>query len=120
MRALAGEEILEAWERTRALPQHQAALACLALAMPERAMDDLAAVPLADRNALLLELRAATLGQRMDCFAVCPECGAQLEISLDARQLAQGLREQAAAIQALEGEHSIRPANTLDMIASAS
>ena len=46
MRALAGEEILEAWERTRALPQHQAALACLALAMPERAMDDLAAVPL--------------------------------------------------------------------------
>ncbi len=85
MRAFAGEEMLKAWECSRELPEQEAALSLLALASPERSWDELAKLPLRERNALLLELRAMTLGRRMNGFAVCPDCGAQLEFTLDPR-----------------------------------
>lgn len=94
MHALNGEEILIAWEGSRNRHEQEAALSLLALAWPERSTSELAALPLAERNALLLELRAATLGRQMEGRAVCPECGVQLEFELNARALAQGLRQE--------------------------
>jgi hypothetical protein len=113
MRGLAGEELLRAWERSRELPAQQAALALLELAEPER---EWARLPLGERDGLLLELRAATLGRRMEGFAVCPKCGAQLEFAVDARELAEGLKTPAA--KAAKGL-AMRPANTLDLLASS-
>lgn len=118
MRPLIGEEILTAWEQSRALPGQEAVIAVLALACPEQTVAELARLPLGERNVMLLELRAITLGRRMEGFAVCPECGAQLEFALDARELAKGLRLQAAeASKELDG-YTLRPANTLDLMAS--
>jgi hypothetical protein len=119
MHALSGEEILVAWERSRQRPEQEAALALLALALPERQVSELAALPLGERNALLLELRATTLGSTMEGRAVCPGCGMQLEFTLDARQLAQGLREQATSSgEELDGL-ALRPVNTQDLLACA-
>lgn len=118
MRAFAGEEILTAWERSRELPEQEAALALLALAWPERAVDELALLPLGERNALLLELRVATLGRRMEGFAVCPDCGAQLEFALDALELAKGLPAQPTEVVQCPGGFTMRPANSLDLLAS--
>jgi hypothetical protein len=119
MRALVGEAMLMAWERSRELPEQEAVLAVLALALPERHINELANLPLGERNALLLEVRAATLGQRMDGFAVCPECGAQLELALDARELAKGIRAQDPRSADEVAGHTMRAANTLDVLAAS-
>lgn len=118
MRGLVGEELLTAWERSRGLPEQEAVLALLELAHPERPANEWARLPLGERDALLLELRAATLGRKMEGFAMCPACGVQLEFTVDALELAQGLRAQGT--QTSEGAAGIamRPANTLDLVAS--
>ncbi len=116
MRGLAGEQLLRAWERSRELPEQQAALTLLELANPERPAREWARLPLGKRDALLLELRAATLGRRMEGFAVCSACGAQLEFTLDARELAKGLLEPAARAKKPQGI-GVRPTNTLDLLA---
>lgn len=118
MRGLAGEKLLRAWERSRELPEQQAALALLEMADPERPADDWARLPLGERDARLLELRAATLGRRMEGFAVCRACGAQLEFALDARELAKGLMQPEGRSKKAEAI-AMRPANTLDLLASA-
>src|SRR5690242_14075626 len=45
--------------------------------------DDLSALAVGDREALLLHIRAATLGPRVDCIATCPAatCGERLDLS---------------------------------------
>ncbi|HWG19563.1 MAG TPA: hypothetical protein VG225_03470 [Terracidiphilus sp.] len=120
MRALMGEAMLQAWERSRALPRQEGALAMLSVACPEYPMHELASLPLGERNALLLEVRAITLGRRIEGFAVCPECGAQLEFVLDASELAKGLGTPPAEdVEDLAAAWPMRPANTLDMLASS-
>lgn len=119
MRALAGDDLLTAWERGRDLPEQEAALALLVLALPEHSANELANLPLGERNALLLEMRAATFGLRMEGLAVCPECGAQLELVFDARKLARELRAiDPPAPDEIAGR-TMRPANTLDLLASS-
>src|ERR1700761_6405499 len=117
MPGLVGEGLLRAWECSRELPEQQAALALLELAEPERPAGEWARLPLGERDARLLELRAATLGRRMEGFAVCPECGVQHELAVDARELAKGLNAPAPA--AKSKGIPMRPTNTLDLLASA-
>ncbi|MGH9606924.1 MAG: hypothetical protein ACRD3N_14635 [Terracidiphilus sp.] len=119
MRGLVGEELLTAWERSRELPAQKAALELLALACPERPVGEWPRLSLGERNALLLELQAATLGRRMEGFAVCPECGAQLEFAVDAWELARGLRAQGMEAAGGHAGIAMRPANTLDLLASS-
>jgi hypothetical protein len=117
MGALTGEKLLRAWEAVRELPDQEAVLRLLALAWPKRARSEWAQMPLGERNALLLELRAATLGRRMEGFAECPACGALLEFVLDAGELGEQLRAQLAAVEE-SGQEMARPVNTADLIAA--
>ena len=118
MCALGGQQLLTAWDRSRALPEQEAVLSLLALAWPERSTDELARLPLGERNVLVLELRAALFGSRMEGFAVCPECGAELELTVDPRALAWRLRpEPAEAPEDIAG-YRMRPINSLDLMAS--
>jgi hypothetical protein len=116
MHALDGEKMLMAWERCRERPVQESALVLLSLAQPGQSVEALARLPLAERNARLLELRSMTLGGRMEGFAVCPECGMQLEFAMDALELARGLH--ASAAEAIEQGLTMRPANTRDLLAS--
>jgi hypothetical protein len=117
MNALNGEEILVAWEQSRRQPEQEAAIALLALALPGTSNAELAALPLARRNELLLELRALTLGNRLEGIGECPECGVRLEFALDTATLALGLR--ARPEESIEElcDIVIRPVNTLDVLA---
>jgi hypothetical protein len=119
MDALAGERLLRAWELSRTLPEHEAVLSLLSLAGPELSAQDLALLPLGERNALLLELRAALFGSRMEGFAICPDCGAELELTVDPRALAQGLRLEATPAPEEVGGHPMRPVNSLDLMAGS-
>jgi hypothetical protein len=118
MRRLVGEALLTAWEQTRQLSEQEAVLALLALGWPGRNIDEFANLPLDERNALLLELRAATLSRRMDGFVNCPECGAHLEIVLDAGKLASGIRAQHPPPPSEIAGYTMRAANTLDLLAT--
>jgi hypothetical protein len=69
-------------------------------------------VSLGRRDAILLELRSATLGPRLDAFAVCPNCATQLEFAMDARELGAGFSTRQPAAPAeihtiQDGEHSL-------------
>jgi hypothetical protein len=119
MGALGGQELLTAWELSRALPEQEAVLSLLMLVWPEHSADELALLPLGERDALLLELRAELFGPRMEGFAICPECGAELEVSADSRALAQGLRSELTKSSVEIAGHSMRPVNSLDLMASS-
>ena len=102
------KKMLKAWECSRELPEQEAALSLLALASPERSWDELAKLPLRERNALLLELRAMTLGRRMNGFAVCMDCGAQLEFCSIRRPWHRACAENSGKSRRIH--HAIRPA----------
>jgi hypothetical protein len=87
--------------------------------MPEREMTELAAMPLAERNATLLRLHALTFGPTVEGFAVCAECGEQLEFAMDAEDMARTLRaaEPETWVEA-DRQMGMRPANSSDLAAS--
>jgi hypothetical protein len=119
MGALGGEQLLRAWELSRTLPEQEAVLSLLVLVWPERSRNELALLPLGERNAMLLDLHAALFGPRMEGFAICPECTAELEVTSDPRALAQALRfELAEPSQEIAG-YRMRPVNSLDLMASS-
>lgn len=106
-------------ERGREQREPWRALALLQVALPEWDSGALAALPLAERNALLLRLRAVTFGPRIEGFAVCPECGEQLQFMLNTADLERELRAPAEEAW-LEGatELRMRPVNSSDLAAS--
>jgi len=111
VRALEGEGLLQAWERSRGRSVPRAALAILELAESGKTFEDLSILPLADRNLSLLEARALSFGPGMQVYANCPDCGSALEFELDGRDLSMSIRSAAA----LPGQG--RPADTSDLLA---
>ncbi len=57
MRALSGDLLLTAWERCAGEHDINRAVTMLALALPASSREQLAALPLAERNVLLLRLQ---------------------------------------------------------------
>jgi hypothetical protein len=119
MHALSGERILTAWERGLASQEPWRALNLLAVAMPETEITELAALPLAERNAALLRLHSMTFGRKLEGFAVCAKCGQQLEFAMDADDIARTLRapEPETWVEG-EQEMGMRPADSSDLAAS--
>jgi len=87
MRTLVAEEIIRVWELGQDRPTLQRALLLLAPCFPESRPSELAAMPLARRNRLLLELRERMIGPTLACFVLCPACGAPLEFSATVQEL---------------------------------
>jgi hypothetical protein len=80
MRPLTDAELLAAWERSRRLSPARRALLLLTAACPGMTADDLARLPIGRRDALLLALREATFGPRVEAVLDCPACGCRLEV----------------------------------------
>ncbi len=90
MRTLAPSDLLLLWERGAALHAVDRALLALATAEPERGADELARLPLGDRDARLLELRRVTIGDRLEAVATCPRCDVRVELELACADLIAG------------------------------
>ncbi|HET7228753.1 MAG TPA: hypothetical protein VFJ16_01990 [Longimicrobium sp.] len=91
MRRLSAGEVLDAWEAGRDQHPLDRALTLLAAASPGTPRATLAALSVAERDARLLELRAAMLGPQLPAFTPCPACGERLEMTLDSGEL--GVRD---------------------------
>lgn len=89
MRALGAAEILTVVEAgDDQHPLDRALTLLLAAAVPGTSRSNLASLSVAERDARLLRLRAATFGTTLHGFAACPTCAERLEFTLDAYDLA--------------------------------
>ncbi|MGH6871395.1 MAG: hypothetical protein ACREHE_07810 [Rhizomicrobium sp.] len=87
MRAPTATEALGVWERGQGQSQTERGLALLGLADTQASWDTLADMPIGARDAMLLSLREAMFGQRLESCADCPQCGALMELDFTTRML---------------------------------
>jgi hypothetical protein len=126
VRALTGDLLLSAWEAgLQARPEPRRPIALLSIALPGTDPGALAAMPVAERDLLLLRLRQLTFGPDLAVFATCPDCGEHLEFTLQADAMAAQLEQATAAMAAGPVEWSeggyryrLRPVTTDDLIDS--
>lgn len=71
---------LRLWDAVTGMHPVDASVRCLAVALPD--LDDPAGLPLGDRDAALLALRAEVAGDRLVAHAACPGCGDQTTVEL--------------------------------------
>src|SRR6476619_3108635 len=80
MRGISTEQLVRLWEQGIGRhPTERALLLLRATGRDRRACAD-ADVALGDRDRLLLELRAETIGPILDAVASCGRCGARMEV----------------------------------------
>lgn len=120
MRALTAAEIVRLWETASRYHPVDQALAMLQPAMPDLGHGELAALPLGQRDTLLLSLRRATFGDVLPGVDHCPACGAEVEFELSCSALQTDAGE--AGPQSLSVDDyrlTVRPLNSLDLAAAA-
>jgi hypothetical protein len=79
MQPLRATDLLEIWDRCASRHPVDRALVVLAFACPERVWEELCALPVGERNRLLLSARAASFGARLEIVSRCPACTEALE-----------------------------------------
>ncbi len=123
MQALTGELLLTAWSDGADKDALARSLVLLALALPESERQQIAWLPLAQRNLLLLQLREISFGPVLQGFGICPQCSAQLEFSFPIAQLTEHvksqLREGPLAWTENGRQHQLRAVTTADLLAVA-
>lgn len=81
-------ELLDVWERCRDRPPLDQGLALLSIAYPEQPPEALAGLSIGARDGRLMLLRRWAFGDQVASLAVCPACGAQVELGFDLKELA--------------------------------
>jgi hypothetical protein len=81
MLALSAQSLLRIWEEGQGLPPWAQALLLLESAEPGADRAALARLAVGERDARLLELRAAVFGEALSSLADCPACGERLELT---------------------------------------
>jgi hypothetical protein len=113
---LSPEAMLAAWEAgSRRAPLDRALLLLWAGGAGEGAAD----LPLAERDRRLLAMREAAFGRSLDCVAACPGCGARVEVSVDADDLAGALPVPASGAVDIGGQTvALRALTSRDLAAA--
>src|SRR5262245_38380455 len=98
MRPLTASELLQVWERGASQSPPRRMLELLAASAPELGAGQLAALPIGERDRRLLRLRQWLFGPNLATVTACPQCGEQLESTLDtAAMIAEAVGESEAA-----------------------
>ena len=121
MHPLSGDRLLQAWEQGAQADDLRRPLVLLSIALPDRDPGQLAAMPIAGRNALLLRLHELTFGPELNVFGECPDCAARLEFAVPVDALAARLDSQPPAdiiTWERNGQlYRLRPITTDDLLA---
>jgi hypothetical protein len=80
---LAASEVIGRWERGVGRSGQERATVLLGAAFPGAREDDLGGLPIGQRDAALVDLRASLFGSRVDGTIVCGNCGEMLELAFD-------------------------------------
>ena len=97
MRPLTASKLLSVWERASRQPPVERALLFLGAACPERTAEELAQLPIGERDSLLVMLREWTFGSQLVSRLVCKKCGERLELSLQISDVRTVREVEAAA-----------------------
>lgn len=123
MRPLAARDLLQVWEQAEGQHPIDKALTLLTVACSERTWEELAALSIGQRDALLLSLRELTFGPRLDGFAECPQCREHLECTVNIADLCTAEAMESKELEptlTVEGfEVRFRLPNSLDLAAVA-
>jgi hypothetical protein len=120
MRALAAADILQIWETALHFHPVDRALAFLKAAHPESSRDELAALPLGERDRRLLSVRELSFGDRLEGCCECPHCGAPAQFDLACSALRSGsYNPEEREVRAGDDTVRVRPLNSTDMAAAA-
>lgn len=120
MKTLTAPEIIELWETACRFHPVDQALAVLLRALPGCSRDELAALPLGQRDARLLAVRRATFGDALPGRSRCPQCSESVEFELSCRALQAGQVEPRPGRFHQDGySATVRPLNSFDLAAAA-
>ena len=129
MQPLAAAHLLDLRDRGHGLPPVWRALLLLEAAYPEEPLERLAALPIGERDARLLRLRARTFGPVLDSETACPACGERLEFGLRSEALqAESALPAAPGPETRPATHTLRhdgyavtfrPPNSRDLLDAA-
>ena len=108
MNPLSPYDVLTLWEEGHGRAPFQKALLLAQLARPQTSPDELAAVPVDERDLLLLDLRERTLGPRLNAFATCPACRQELEFTLEIPDVRARVSRPVTRPEAVIGEFTFR------------
>jgi hypothetical protein len=115
---LPAAKLLEFWEWGQRAHPLDRALRLVAVARPELPTNELAAMPLGDRDASLLALREELFGRDLPCVADCHNCGERLEFDISTPILRGGEPTPASAELMHAGRTlRMRPLNSNDLAA---
>jgi hypothetical protein len=95
MRPLSALDIVRIWEWGQAQHPLDRALTILSVACPELSAEQLVALPIGQRDAYLLGLRAQTFGAMLHGAAPCPQCAERLELPIAVADLCVPLPPEA-------------------------
>jgi hypothetical protein len=119
MQPLSAMTMLDVWERARGQTPSRRALALLYAASPDSSYEELAALPVGERDTRLLALREWAFGLPMRGLADCPQCSEAVEVTLPAEQMrAIGPAAQTEFVVHFGGEEfHARVPSTQDLLA---
>jgi hypothetical protein len=117
--SLTAAEVLRVWEIGGVLHPIDRALLLCGFAAPEVDPASLAALSLGERDALLLELRARTFGDRIDAVIDCERCKAGLELSITVDSLRIGAPGADPRVVFEDRELALRKLDSRDLAAIA-
>ena len=120
MQPLSAAELLKAWEDALGQTPARRALTLLAAASPESTLNDLAELPIGQRDARLMTLREWTFGARVVGVTACPACHARLELDLNLGDIrTSGESQVDSGLSLKRAGHAVRfrLPNSLDLLA---
>jgi hypothetical protein len=117
MQTLSPQQLLRVWEvgQFQTLPQRAMTLlaACKSLDSPE----ELVAMPIGHRDALLLSLREMLFGTRFTGMSRCPDCHGKIEVDFDSSEIKMQSEPTNKSFGVTVGEYQLtcRLPNTSDL-----
>jgi len=96
MSTTSASELLNIWQKGRSQTHIEQGLLLLAAACPEVTHDELAGLPIGERDVRLIKLRETIFGPHLVCLIDCPNCGEHLESTLNINQILEALKSEAA------------------------
>jgi hypothetical protein len=116
MAAVTEASLLWAWEAALSRPRRERALVLAGLVTGPDG-PDLADLPVGEVDLLLLRLREECFGPLLDCLVLCPECGEELDASVDVAELRFPAWEEAAREVTVGGQAvAVRAVTTRDLL----
>jgi hypothetical protein len=115
MRVPSTWDLLHVWESAASEPAYERAIALLAAAS-EQPTHEIADLPIGERDARLLRLRAMLFGDAISGVSDCSSCGTRVEVNLYGSELTARPGDPSALVFTHEGQTvSLRQLTTADL-----